>query len=53
LCPLHAHIDVTIATFEESLSSMTLQDIVAKSKGNALCQSAPTSTSKLSINTTS
>jgi Rrf2 family nitric oxide-sensitive transcriptional repressor len=53
LCPLHAHIDVTIATFEESLSSRTLQDIVAKSKGNALCQSAPTSTSKLSINATS
>ena len=46
LCPLHAHIEVAVAAFEESLSSMTLHDIVAKSKGNALCQSAHDATSK-------
>ena len=52
LCPLHHQIDLAIEALENSLSSMTLQDVLDSAEGSSLCQDHIQATATLSVNTT-
>jgi Rrf2 family protein len=52
LCPLHKQIDHAIGELENSLSSMSLQDVIDNADGGTLCQDYETGKATLSINKT-
>ena len=52
LCPLHNQIDLAIEALENSLSSMTLQDVLDSAEGSSLCQDHNNTTATLSVNAT-
>jgi Rrf2 family protein len=52
LCPLHHQIDLAIEALENSLSSMSLQDVIDKAEGSSLCQDHNNTTATLSVNAT-
>ncbi|MBC8203282.1 MAG: Rrf2 family transcriptional regulator [Planctomycetes bacterium] len=52
LCPLHRQIDNAIANLEESLSSMSLKEVIDSGDGSSLCQNHTAAAATLSINAT-
>ncbi|MBC8310595.1 MAG: Rrf2 family transcriptional regulator [Planctomycetes bacterium] len=52
LCPLHHQIDLAIEALENSLSSMTLQNVIDSAEGSSLCQDHSNATATLSVNAT-